>query len=73
VADPFVKLGRPASAATDPDDPLNNPSSLLPDSASVKECADFLSKFVGGKALIARIQETAQDYVKAVRPCSPER
>lgn len=64
VSDPFFKILR--KNLTD-HDPLNSPTVLLDDPSSVKECVDFLSKFVGGRHLLGRIQQLGRDFEKSVR------
>ena len=64
VSDPFFKIS--SQNLTDRD-PLNNPSVMLTDPASVKECVDFLTKFVGGRQLVSRIQQLGKDFEKSVR------
>jgi hypothetical protein len=66
LADPLVAIW-PRKVTDHPADPLDNPSSLLPDSASVKECIDFLSQYVGGRPLLIKIQLLAKDFEKTVK------
>ena len=68
VADPLVKISRlKSSPRPDLIDPAENPSTLLTDPTSVKECVDFLVQFVGGQPLLAKIQALAKHFETEAR------